>query len=50
MHVHAYVHVHVRTTASGDCEVRKSISPFIIQELLVSPGCTLAVTTTAFLP
>ena len=27
--------------------MRKSSNPFIIQELLVSPGCTRAVTTTA---
>ena len=37
----------VPTEASGEGPVRKSSNPFIIQEPLVSPGWTLAVTTTA---
>ena len=39
--------VTVPTKASGEDPVRKSSSPFIIHEPLVSPGWTLAVTTTA---
>lgn len=35
--------------ASSESPRRKSRKPSIIQEPLVSPGCTLAVTTTAFL-
>ena len=39
----------VCTLASGEFDMRKSSSPFIIHDPLVSPGWTLPVTTTTFL-